>query len=67
MGEKLPRGSFGRGRSFVKYCAQHLLDVQNYGRKLQKKLAGPHPKQFDSDCLDCLNSLHLSAVQLQNS
>ena len=42
-GGKLPHGSFGRGRSFVKNCAQYLLDVRNYGRKLQKKLAGPRP------------------------
>jgi len=45
-GEKLPRGSFGRGRSFVKYCARHLLDVRNYKlrQKTTKKLAGPHRK-----------------------
>jgi hypothetical protein len=45
MGPKLQHGSFGGGRSFIKYCAQHLLDVQNYAEKLQKKLAGNGPER----------------------
>ena len=41
--EKLHYSSFGWGRSFAIFYAQHLFWVQNYAGKLQKKLADNEP------------------------
>jgi len=49
MDEKLYYSSFGWGRSFVIFCAQHLFRVWNYARKLQKKLADNGPKSAPNE------------------